>query len=84
VLLEVPENADEATRSQYGFLFGGVIYDLGGTLLGGRVHAGAGAEAGRELGVAEIERLAQRLFRPTRQRTTVYGEPTPERKAARG
>ncbi len=58
--------------------------DLGGTLLGGRVHAGAGAEAGRELGVAEIERLAQRLFRPTRQRTTVYGEPTPERKAARG
>lgn len=34
VLLEVPENADEATRSQYGFLFGGVIYDLGGSLLG--------------------------------------------------
>lgn len=34
VLLEVPENVDEATRSQYGFLFGGVIYDLGGTLLG--------------------------------------------------
>jgi glyoxylase I family protein len=34
VLLEVPENADESTRSQYGFLFGGVIYDLGGTLLG--------------------------------------------------
>ncbi len=34
VLLEVPENADEATRSQLGFLFGGVIYDLGGTLLG--------------------------------------------------
>ncbi|WP_297734539.1 VOC family protein [Mycobacterium sp.] len=34
VLLEVPENADEAIRNQYGFLFGGVIYDLGGTLLG--------------------------------------------------
>jgi glyoxylase I family protein len=34
VLLEVPENADEATRSQFGFLFGGVIYDLGSTLLG--------------------------------------------------
>lgn len=34
VLLEVPENADEATRSQLDFLFGGVIYDLGGTLLG--------------------------------------------------
>ena len=34
VLLEVPENADEATRNQLGFLYGGVIYDLGGTLLG--------------------------------------------------
>jgi len=34
VLLEVPENADEAIRNQFGFLFGGVVYDLGGTLLG--------------------------------------------------
>lgn len=34
VLLEVPENADETTRNQLGFLFGGVVYDLGGTLLG--------------------------------------------------
>ena len=34
VLLEVPENADEATRNLLGFLFGGVVYDLGGTLLG--------------------------------------------------
>lgn len=34
VLLEVPENADESARNQLGFLFGGVIYDLGGTLLG--------------------------------------------------
>ena len=34
VLIEVPENADAKTRSQLGFLFGGVIYDLGGTLLG--------------------------------------------------
>jgi glyoxylase I family protein len=34
VLLEVPENADEATRSALSFLFGGVVYDLGGTLLG--------------------------------------------------
>jgi glyoxylase I family protein len=31
---EVPENADEATRRQFDFLYGGVIYDLGGTLLG--------------------------------------------------
>ncbi|HXA88971.1 MAG TPA: VOC family protein [Mycobacterium sp.] len=34
VLIEVPENADAETRNQLGFLFGGVIYDLGGTLLG--------------------------------------------------
>ncbi len=34
VLLEVPETADESTRNQLSFLYGGVIYDLGGTLLG--------------------------------------------------
>lgn len=34
VLIEVPENADESTRNQLSFLYGGVIYDLGGTLLG--------------------------------------------------
>jgi catechol-2,3-dioxygenase len=34
VLVEVPEHADEATRSRLSFLFGGVIYDLGGALLG--------------------------------------------------
>jgi glyoxylase I family protein len=34
VLLELPENADAAIRDQMSFLFGGVIYDLGGTLIG--------------------------------------------------
>jgi glyoxylase I family protein len=34
VLLEVPDNADEATRNQLGFLFGGVVYDMGGALIG--------------------------------------------------
>lgn len=34
VLFEVPDNATEVTRKQLSFLFGGVIYDLGGTLLG--------------------------------------------------
>jgi len=33
VLLEVPDNADEATREQLWFLFGGVIYDLGSVLI---------------------------------------------------
>ncbi|MGX9787135.1 VOC family protein [Mycobacterium sp. MMS18-G62] len=34
ILIESPENADEATREALGFLFGGVIYDLGGALIG--------------------------------------------------
>ncbi len=34
VAFEVPEDADEATREQLGFLFGGVIYRLGDSLLG--------------------------------------------------
>lgn len=34
VLIELPENADVATRRRLGFLFGGVIYDMGGALLG--------------------------------------------------
>lgn len=34
VLYEVPENADEATKEQLSFLFGGVIYRLGDSLLG--------------------------------------------------
>jgi glyoxylase I family protein len=34
VLLELPDNADATTRSQLSFLFGGVIYDLGGALIG--------------------------------------------------
>ncbi|OBK13552.1 VOC family protein [Mycobacterium asiaticum] len=34
VLIETPDNADEALRKRLGFLFGGVIYDMGGALLG--------------------------------------------------
>ncbi|MEN3318256.1 MAG: glyoxylase family protein [Mycobacterium sp.] len=34
VLIESPDNADAATREALSFLFGGVIYDLGGTLIG--------------------------------------------------
>ncbi|MFC3774372.1 VOC family protein [Mycolicibacterium holsaticum] len=34
VLLEIPDKADEATREALGFLFGGVVYDLGGMLVG--------------------------------------------------
>jgi glyoxylase I family protein len=34
VLLEVPDNADQATRGRLEFLAGGVVYDLGGALIG--------------------------------------------------
>ncbi len=56
--------------------------DLGGTLLDGRVRPEAGIESGNELPLTDAARIARRLFRPLRQRTTVYGEPSDERKAA--
>ncbi|GAC1395217.1 MAG: VOC family protein [Mycobacterium sp.] len=34
VLIEAPESVDAATQQALSFLFGGVIYDLGGTLIG--------------------------------------------------
>ena len=34
VLVELPPGADAATRAALGFLYGGVIYDLGGALIG--------------------------------------------------
>ncbi|MGP3533830.1 7,8-didemethyl-8-hydroxy-5-deazariboflavin synthase CofG [Microbacterium sp. RD1] len=46
--------------------------DLGGTLLDGRVLPEAGIEQGLELPLGEAARIAQRLFRPFRQRTTDY------------
>lgn len=56
--------------------------DLGGTLLDGRVLPHAGIEAGRELPLNAARRIARGLFRPLRLRTTTYGEPTTERRAA--
>ena len=34
VAVEMPADADDATKEQYSFLFGGVIYQLGDSLLG--------------------------------------------------
>jgi glyoxylase I family protein len=70
VLLEVPENADEATRSALSFLYGGVVYDLGGTLLGLRPvatdrfdedRAGLDHIAFRMGGKAELDAAAAHL-----------------------
>jgi len=49
--------------------------DLGGTLLDGRVLPEAGIEHGLELPLTDAARIAARLFRPFRQRTTDYSEP---------
>jgi glyoxylase I family protein len=34
VVLELPKDADDATREQLGFLFGGVSYNIGDALVG--------------------------------------------------
>ncbi|MDL5351880.1 7,8-didemethyl-8-hydroxy-5-deazariboflavin synthase CofG [Microbacterium sp. zg-YB36] len=49
--------------------------DLGGTLLDGRVRPESGIEHGQELPVADAARIAARLLRPFRLRTTDYGTP---------
>ncbi|WP_105565825.1 7,8-didemethyl-8-hydroxy-5-deazariboflavin synthase CofG [Microbacterium halophytorum] len=56
--------------------------DLGGTLLDGRLLPASGIEAGAELPLDAARRVAGRLFRPLRLRTTTYGEPSAERRAA--
>ncbi len=70
VLVEVPDNADEATRRELSFLFGGVIYDLGGALIGlrpvatDRFHedrAGLDHLAFRANDKAELDSAAQYL-----------------------
>jgi glyoxylase I family protein len=34
ILIELPQDADATTRARLGFLYGGVIYDAGATLIG--------------------------------------------------
>ncbi|SDG62031.1 7,8-didemethyl-8-hydroxy-5-deazariboflavin synthase CofG [Microbacterium pygmaeum] len=53
--------------------------DLGGTLLDGRVLPEAGIEYGQELPAEDAARIAARLFRPFRLRTTDYREPPARR-----
>ena len=55
--------------------------DAGGLLLDGALDPAAGAEAGRQLTLGDVERLAADLGRTPRQRTTVYGDPPAERRA---
>jgi glyoxylase I family protein len=70
VLFELPEGADEAMRKALSFLYGGVIYDLGGALVGLRPVAsdrfdedrvGMDHLAFRMGGKAELDAAAQHL-----------------------
>lgn len=47
--------------------------DLGGLLIGGTLARTAGAEAHRELSLADVRIIAEELGRGLRQRTTLYG-----------
>lgn len=57
VALEVPENADDATREALGFLFGGVVYHTGDILVGLRPVATDTFDENR----AGLDHLAFRL-----------------------
>ncbi|HWC21023.1 MAG TPA: 7,8-didemethyl-8-hydroxy-5-deazariboflavin synthase CofG [Flexivirga sp.] len=50
--------------------------DVGGVLLDGDLDPLAGPEQGRELTVADVQRLAAEIGRSTRQRTTTYDDVT--------
>ena len=56
--------------------------DLGGTLMNESISRAAGASHGQELPPEAMEAAIRALGRTPRQRTTLYGEPAPERREA--
>jgi FO synthase len=57
------------------------VNDLGGTLMNESISRAAGAGWGQELAPDEMDRLIRSVGRVPRQRTTLYGDPDPERVA---
>jgi FO synthase len=53
--------------------------DLGGTLMNESISRAAGASHGQEMPPEAMEAAIAAIGRPARQRTTVYGTPSPER-----
>ena len=51
--------------------------DLGGTLMNETITRSAGASHGQEMTPKEMESLLTNMGRPSRQRTTLYGDATP-------
>ncbi|MFQ5660241.1 MAG: 5-amino-6-(D-ribitylamino)uracil--L-tyrosine 4-hydroxyphenyl transferase CofH [Gammaproteobacteria bacterium] len=58
------------------------VNDLGGTLMNESISRAAGANHGQECSPDEMERLIREAGRTPRQRTSTYGEPLAERRAA--
>lgn len=56
--------------------------DLGGTLMNESITRAAGAQHGQELGPERMEALISGIERVPRLRTTIYGTPPAERRAA--
>jgi len=56
--------------------------DLGGTLMNESISRAAGASHGQELPPEAMETAIRGVGRTPRQRTTLYGEPPPERRQA--
>jgi FO synthase len=56
--------------------------DLGGTLMNESISRAAGASHGQELPPEAMEAAIRTVGRTPRQRTTLYGEPAPERRQA--
>jgi FO synthase len=58
------------------------VNDLGGTLMNESISRAAGASFGQEMPPENMEALIRSLGRTPRQRTTLYGDPPPDRIAA--
>ena len=56
--------------------------DLGGTLMNESISRAAGASHGQEMPPERMEEAIRAAGRTPRQRTTLYGEASPERRAA--
>jgi FO synthase len=58
------------------------VNDLGGTLMNESISRSAGSEHGQEMPPEAMEALIRANGRTPRQRTTLYGDAPPERRAA--
>jgi FO synthase len=60
----------------------GGVNDLGGTLMEETISRMAGADNGSFKTISDLRAITEPLGRPLRQRTTLYGAPSPDRLAA--